>query len=219
MRKYLFVISLALLISLLMGDKASAMGPEDKEIFFVEEDRVHFLPESSYDKIKITPTWIVIHTDDQPGRDASEWKTSVTWNGLSGREEGGRSVHFAVGVDGIVQMLPMYQHMVMQGRASQKDAYSIQIEMCGRDYNKVVEGTADREMKEAVELITGKTTSLVVKLMVAYKIPLGNIEGHYMQPGSGKTDPGDKYFEQIFLPLLRDKLLKNSKKNIPVRAK
>lgn len=166
------------------------------------------LPETCYINDLIKPDHIIIHTDDQSGDYPERWETIRTYWGLGQT----KSVHFAVSQDGVLQMLPMYEEDVMHciGTMPQYDdngiwhdynARSIQIEMGGRNYNYMVTGTASSKMVEVIEITTEKTINLVIELMDFYDIPIENILGHY-HVGRGKTDPGDLYFEQYFIPNL-----------------
>lgn len=184
-------------------------------------DYYKVLPSTSYIHKVVVPDTIVLHTDDQSGKTPERWVTSTTWNGLAGREDGGRSVHFGVGLDGITQFLPMYEKSVMQcrGAGSKYDSHSIQIEMAGRTYNYLITGEASPAMAESIVEITEKTVDLVASLMGVYGIPIENVIGHYHAKGSGKSDPGNLYFEEYFLPLLREKLNETSRQgqNIQLR--
>lgn len=173
------------------------------------------LPPTSYIHRLVVPDTIVIHTDDQSGKTPEKWVSSRTWNGLAGREDGGRSVHFGVGLDGVGQFLPMYKEGVMQcrGAGSLYDSHSIQIEMAGRTYNYLVTGEASPEMVDSIVAITQETVDLVVVLMDIYDIPIENVIGHYQINGSGKTDPGNLFFEQYFLPLLRERIAKSNQQS------
>lgn len=166
------------------------------------------LPETCYKNDLIKPDYIVIHTDDQSGDCPENWETKRTFRGLGQT----KSSHFAVSQDGILQMLPMYEDNVVYaiGTAPQWDdsgifhdynAMSIQIEMGGRNFNDIITGTASETMVEVIEITTEKTIGLVVELMDFYEIPIENIVGHY-QIGRGKTDPGNLYFEEYFIPNL-----------------
>jgi len=168
------------------------------------------LPASSHKNVLITPLYIIIHTDDQSGHTPKRWFSYITWNGLSNREDGGRASHFGVGLDGIGQFLPMYQDIVMQSWAASPnmDKKSINIEMCGRDYNNFITGKADQDTKSSIMSITEKTVDLVKRLMEQYNIPIENVLGHY-QVYEGKSDPGDRYLQEYFIPLLKGALDNN----------
>jgi len=171
-------------------------------------DYYKVLPKTSYVNKVIVPDTIVIHTDDQSGKTPEKWFSTTTWNGLAGRDSGGRSVHFGVGLDGIGQFLTMYEGGVIQCRGAGRnlDSHSVQIEMGGRSYNTMLNGKASPAMVRSIEIITAQTVDLVLVLMETYDIPIENVIGHYEVEGSGKTDPGDIYLEQYFLPLLKKKL-------------
>lgn len=164
------------------------------------------LPSSSYDDFKIVPKYIILHWDGRPAGNPKDWLTPSTWNGLAGGPGGGYSAHFAVGLDGVGQFLRMYDTTVIQGRAAsyEYDPISINIEMAGRDYNDLVAGVADEETQETIKIISAKTLDLVVKLMKQYNIPFENVLGHYQI--KEKRDPGDRWLQEYFLPLLKERL-------------
>jgi hypothetical protein len=172
------------------------------------------LPLSKQVETMVIPDSIVIHTDDQSGDYPEKWNTMTTFYGLGTT----KSVHFAVSQDGIAQMLPMEEVRVKRANGVLEqwddngdwldyDGHSIQIEMGGRNYNHLVTGEASPVMVEVIEITTKKTIDLVISLMIFYDIPYENIVGHY-QIGRGKTDPGNIYFEEYFLPLLKEELEK-----------
>ncbi|OGC65112.1 hypothetical protein A2274_01570 [candidate division WWE3 bacterium RIFOXYA12_FULL_43_11] len=177
-----------------------------KELCFGDYYKV--LPKSAYINKTVVPDTIVIHTDDQPGGTPEKWVSTTTWNGLAGRDNGGRSTHFGVGLDGVGQFLPMYEGSVIQCRGAgyKYDKHSVQIEMAGRNYNYMLTGKASPTMVRSIEIITAQTVELVIVLMETYDISIENVIGHYEVEGSGKTDPGNIYFEQYFLPLLKAEL-------------
>jgi len=102
----------------------------------------------------------------------------------------------------------MYEGGVTQCRGAGRslDSHSVQIEMGGRSYNDMLNGKATPAMVRSIEMITAQTVDLVLVLMETYDIPIENVIGHYEVEGSGKTDPGNTYFEQYFLPLLEENL-------------
>ncbi len=168
-------------------------------------DYYKLLPKNASPNRFIVPDTIVLHTDDQSGNTPKTWFTKTTYNGLSG---GKLSVHFAVGLDGIGQFLAMYPEGVMQCRGAgwACNCHSIQIEMAGRTYNYMFNGKASPEMEESIKIITDQTLELVVALMITYDIPIENVIGHYQVKYSGKTDPGDVWLQEYFLPLLQERL-------------
>ncbi len=174
-----------------------------KEICF--GDYYNILPGDTYVHALIVPDTIVLHTSDQSGNTPKLWFGANVWYGLEGRLV---STHFAVGLDGVSQFLPMYGSVVTQCRGAQYsyNLHSIQIEMSGRNYNYFITGQASPDMAASVVTITDKTITLVITLMKFYNIPFKNVMGHYQMEGSGKTDPGNLYFEQYFLPLLKSRL-------------
>lgn len=168
------------------------------------------LSNSCYISRKIIPSFIILHTDGQSITNFENWSTYGTFRGLGST----KSVHFAVCQDDILQMLPMFETQVLQaiGTTPQYsennirrdwNRESIQIEMCGCGYNTYISEESDEDFCQVVEKTTENTIRLVVALMVQYKIPIENIIGHY-QIQNGKTDPGNLYLDQYFLPKLKE---------------
>lgn len=175
-------------------------------------DKYKELPEAAYPTGNNVPDMIILHTDGQAEGSPENWNTETTYHGL------GRylSVHFAVSQDGILQMLPMYPDEVTNasgalpqydqtGKKVTYNNHSIQIEMAGKGYNNLIARNASSKMIEVIQITTEKATDLVLSLMLFYDIPIESVVGHY-QIGAGKVDPGNLYFEQYFLPLLKEKL-------------
>lgn len=170
------------------------------------------LPKTSYMDELVAPYVVILHTDAQSLKIPDRWYAMGTYYGLDTT----KSVHFAVCQDGILQMLPMFEKEVVyaKGTSPQYDgggvlqdwnARSIQIEMCGRDYDLFVTGDVSEDMAHAVFTTTENTVDLVIALMYQYNIPIENIFGHY-QVQRGKVDPGQIYLEQYFLPILKEKI-------------
>jgi peptidoglycan/xylan/chitin deacetylase (PgdA/CDA1 family) len=145
------------------------------------------------------PIGIIIHTDAQDGNSWDSWKTSATYNGLLQRDS---DVHFAVDRQGPVQFLKMYEDFCTPTRGAIGFSDFISIEMCGRDYNDVMDPEADANKVVVIKDITANTIALVKTLVEQYNIDIENILGHYQASASGKADPGKAYFEQYFLPQL-----------------
>jgi len=169
------------------------------------------LPEADTVDEIIVPELIIIHTDGQTANLPQNWNTDSTYHGLGEWY----SVHFAVSQYDILQMLPMYTNGVLHGSGAAPqyndqgewvtyNNRSIHIEMAGHDYNALIAGWANPEMKQAITKTTDKATDLVVSLLWYYQIDPANVLGHY-QVGRGKADPGNLYFEQYFLPQLQEK--------------
>jgi len=90
------------------------------------------LPEGSYSTILVTPTEIVIHWDGNSSHDTSKWLTSTTYNGLVGRNT---ATHFAVGVDGVLQMVPMTENQISLTRGAPGHETAINIEFAGANFD------------------------------------------------------------------------------------
>lgn len=190
-------------------EKILKLKEEYSEISF---GKVKELPTTDEQKeFLVRPAGIIIHTDDQPGGSFERWITNNTYIGLASREI---DVHFSVGVDGITQFLKMYKDFCMFTRGARGFGNYISIEMCGRDYNLYFDDKTPPGKKKAIESITEQTVSLVEKLMDQYDIGLDKILGHYQASASGKSDPGKDYMENLFLPFLKDDLLRNRRTGV-----
>jgi len=183
---------------------------EDGERVYFGDDYKQLPEADTVDEI-IVPELIIIHTDGQTANLPQNWNTDSTYHGLGEWY----SVHFAVSQYDILQMLPMYTNGVLHGSGAAPqyndqgewvtyNNRSIHIEMAGHDYNALIAGWANPEMKQAITKTTDKATDLVVSLLWYYQIDPANVLGHY-QVGRGKADPGNLYFEQYFLPQLQEK--------------
>ena len=169
------------------------------------------LPKTAWKDINIIPRYIILHWDGRPEKPYDKWLSTGTWFGLGST----KSAHFGVGIDGIGQFLPMFVDSVKQSKAADNwtmDAQSINIEIAGRNFNAIVTGEANEEMRVTIETVTNITIELVLKLMNQYNIPIENLVGHY-QILNGKVDPGDLWLQEYFLPKLRDKLEDNNFQN------
>jgi peptidoglycan/xylan/chitin deacetylase (PgdA/CDA1 family) len=151
----------------------------------------------------LRPAGIIMHTDDQSGNDFKNWNTTTTYNGLLSR---GTDCHLAVGLDGVAQFLRMYPSFCAPGRGALGFSNYISIEMCGRYFGDVLVSTTDPAKKDAIQNITQKAVALVKDLMKHYNIGFDKVLGHYEASASGKTDPGQKYMDQVFRPLLQASL-------------
>jgi len=147
----------------------------------------------------VPPAGIIIHTDDQSGTGFYNWTTDYTHNALV---EKGFNVHFASGLDGITQMLPMYSNLITPCSGAVGFSKYISIEQTGRDFNKVLDPNIDPNLKHAIEQITATTIDLVTTLMKQYKLSFRDVLGHYEASAKGKTDPGELYMNEYFRPRL-----------------
>ena len=169
------------------------------------------LPKTAWKDTNIVPRYIILHWDGRPEKPYDKWLSTGTWFGLGNT----KSSHFGVGLDGVGQFLPMFVDSVKQSKAADNwtmDAQSINIEIAGRNFNAIVTGEANEEMRVTIETVTNITIELVLKLMNQYNIPIENLVGHY-QILNGKVDPGDLWLQEYFLPKLRDKLEDNNFQN------
>jgi len=145
-----------------------------------------------------------------------------TYNILKQRTEAGDpvSVHFCVGPNAILQMLPMEATTITQGRLTNDSNIQnvtkslslggIQIETTGTYYNK------------NPPLNTQSTTliKLTALLMKQYNIPFANIYGHLEKsPYISKIDPGIKYLNKTRIQLLKYLIANKQIENIgPVKS-
>jgi hypothetical protein len=151
------------------------------------------LPLPDEDRNLVRPKGIILHTDDQSLNCLDCWVTEGTYNGLLSRNT---NVHFAVGLDGTRQFLPAYPDFVNPAKGSPGFSNYISIEMCGRDYSRIMGGQYNSaEAESAVDSITSGTLNLVTTLIRQYDIPKERILGHHEASASGKSDPGDTYME------------------------
>jgi hypothetical protein len=150
------------------------------------------------------PGGIIIHTDDQSGTNFHDWNTDVTYNTLLNK---GIDTHFAVGRNGIDQFLKMYQDLATPTRGALGFRSYISIEQCGRDYDDILNPSASLEKRLAIEEISTKTINLCVRLMETYGFGLEKVLGQYAATAAGKTDPGQRYMEEYFVPQLRKAFL------------
>jgi hypothetical protein len=151
----------------------------------------------------VRPVGIIIHTDDQGGNWFDFWNTGVTYDSLLSNKT---DVHFAVDRHGIAQFLRMYPDFCTPARGTKGFMDYISIEMCGREYNQVLDPKANVEKVTVIKEITQNTIGLVKTLIEQYGIIPANVLGHYQATASGKTDPGREYMENYFLPLLKKTL-------------
>ncbi|HOT25281.1 MAG: N-acetylmuramoyl-L-alanine amidase [Chloroflexi bacterium] len=197
------------LLALLPVPPRFESAEDGERVFF--GDAYKQLPEADTVDEIIVPELIIIHTDGQTANLPRNWNTESTFHGLGQWY----SVHFAVSQYDILQMLPMYTYGVLHGSGAAPqyndqgewvtyNNRSIHIEMAGHDFNALIAGWANPEMKEAITKTTDKATDLVVSLLWYYHIDPANVLGHY-QVGRGKADPGNLYFEQYFLPQMLEK--------------
>ena len=176
--------------------------PENGEDYICFGDYYKELPKTGWEDNNIIPKYIVLHWDGRPEKPYNKWLSTGTWFGLGSA----KSSHFGVGIDGVGQFLPMFVDSVKQSKAADNwvfDAQCINIEIAGRNFNAIVNGEADDEMKTTIETVTNFTLELVVKLMRQYNISIENVLGHY-QVLNGKVDPGDLWLQEYFLPKLRN---------------
>jgi hypothetical protein len=83
---------------------------------------------------------------------------------------------------------------------------AISIEMVGNFYNRLVTGPASEQFKQIVTATTERTVALVAQLMALGKIPYERVVGHYEVSIRNKIDPGNRYMDEYFRPLLRQSL-------------
>ncbi len=144
---------------------------------------------------------IILHWDGQEGSPYG-WTTNGTYRGL-GFET---SAHFAVGTDGVLQMLPMTNTTVArsQGAIGRNDQ-AINIEMAGFNFDATP--PTQKEIDASINLI--------IKLMQVYHLTINDVFGHSEQDtinSNGqacvmgvdpdcrdryKSDPGKEFLDKI----------------------
>jgi hypothetical protein len=176
----------------------SVSGGSYPELKFME---CRYLPTSREQSEHLTkPEGIIIHTTDQSGLDWDNWEPDNVFGTFQAR---GVDTSFGVGRRRTNQFLKMYKDVVTPTRGASGFGNYFSIEMCGRDFNDILNPSTDAGKRRAIEEVSANTVRLVVRLMDSYKISLDTVLGHYAATASGKTDPGQKYMENYFLPLLR----------------
>lgn len=160
--------------------------------------------EGTFANKQVVPTMIIIHWDENKRTDPNQWLTSTTYNGLEGNNT---SAHFAVGADGVLQMLPTYDQTVTVSYGATGYYNAINIEFAGYDFNN--NPPTKNEVESGIELITN--------LCQQYNIPPAEIFGHYQknsfiytsgqfEPCSptdpqcmigGKTDPSPEFMQYM----------------------
>jgi hypothetical protein len=151
----------------------------------------------------VRPVGIILHTDDQGGNWYNFWNTGVTYDSLLSNET---DVHFAVDRHGIAQFLRMYPDFCTPARGAKGFMDHISIEMCGREYNQVLNPLTNADKAAVIKETTQNTIMLVKAIIEQYDIDPANVLGHYQASASGKTDPGKDYMENYFLPRLHNAL-------------
>ena len=152
----------------------------------------------------ISPKMIIVHWDGNEDPDKSHWLSTTTRNGLVG---GKNSSTFAIGVDGVLQLVEMNETRVQSTSTSTgREGVAINIEMSGSWFDKNLPPEA--EIEYAVDLMA--------KLLLQYHLDLDQVRGHYeedttleVSPGVfvaaspddpkardwGKPDPGEKFMQ------------------------
>lgn len=147
----------------------------------------------------VRPGGIILHTDDQSGNNFEHWTTDRTFEALLGRDT---DAHLAVGLDGVAQFLAMYPGFSVPSRAAPGFSNYISIEMCGRDFGCLLDPTQNEEKRKSAAAIAQATAALVKRLMDQYGFGFEKVLGHYEASASGKSDPGEKFMNEYFRPLL-----------------
>ena len=152
----------------------------------------------------VIPQEIILHWDGNQNS-AENWTTDKTYNGLAGLREDldtgmmrTSDSHFAVGIDGTLQMLDMREELVRRSYGAYDYPNVINIEMAGSDF-KVLEN-----MSNVPEAELNNALDLVVKLMIQYELTFDKVVGHYerdivvedgVEKDRGKPDPGPEFME------------------------
>lgn len=157
--------------------KPKFLKRDDGTILFTENYRQ--LPNSSYDSEFVKPVLIVLHWDGNANyNDPSLWTTSATYNGLISRNT---SSTFAVGVDGVLQMVPMTEDKIVSTWAYSGQPEVINIEFAGARFDQT--SPSKSEIQDGIEL--------VANLMIQYNLTIDDIVGHR------NNEPNPEFVEMI----------------------
>ncbi len=141
-------------------------------------DRVDLIKDKELVGPYITPKMIIIHWSGNTDPDKSHWLSTTNRNGLVG---GGNSATFAVGVDGVLQLVEMNETQVQATTASTgRNNVAINIEMDGSWFDKNPPPEAEIEY----------TVDLMAKLLLKYHLDIDQVRGHYEEDTTIIIDPG-----------------------------
>jgi len=150
-------------------------GDAQKEINL----NVSLIPEGKYGrrlKREMQPTYITIHSTQNPTGDAYAHAKALGRGALRGGVCGYLCWHFTVQEDVVIQHLPTNERGEHADFDGPGNTYSIGIEMCEHEGNDQV-ATMER------------TAKLAATLMYYHKIPIENIRAHYHWPRAGYNPP------------------------------
>lgn len=185
---------------------------------------VKYLPKESFtygkDIYAVNPTSIWWHWDaGSTPKSANNINKRVlsTYDILKSRGDKGEhvSTHFTVGLNTVLQMLPLGKDSVTQARLTNDlevddvlkslSLGGIQIETTGMYY----------DTRPPLASQTNTLIKLTAVLMKQYNIPFSKVFGHLeVAPGLGKTDPGIKYLKQTRIKLLKYLISRKQMENI-----
>ena len=156
---------------------------------------------------QVVPETIWWHWDGGPTPSAEDKdRVLATYYGLAGRTKRGDpvSAHFCVGPGKILQMLPISQTHIIQGRLT--DDSEVEEVLDALSYGGLqIETTGNRYIKTPPpESQTEGLLTLTCLLMKQYGIPFQQIVGHMERsPRIRKPDPGIKYLTRTRVRLLQ----------------
>lgn len=189
----------------------------------VEITSLDLLPDIFFRNQLMKPTIIVLHTDDQDGDNWKNWNASLTKKALFSMN---KAVHFSVDMIGSLQLskiwwdqcksetlFPMieFSSWPPRGGAAHFNACAISIEMAGRGYNRYFDKDTPNDLKNIIYRTANHATDLTSNLIQILRLDINSVFGHYQVSLRGKTDPGERFMKDLFIPLLYKKL----KTNIP----
>lgn len=118
----------------------------------------------------ITPKMIIIHWDANEDPDKSTWLATTTRNGLVG---GGNSATFAVGKDGVLQLVKMTETQVQSTTSSTgRNDVAINIEIAGSWFDETPPS----------EAVIEYSADLIARLLLTYpNLTIDDVRGHYQE--------------------------------------
>ncbi len=184
----------------------------------VEITSLDLLPDNFFRNQLMKPTMIILHTDDQDGNNWKNWNANLTKKALFSMN---KAVHFSVDMIGSLQLskiwwdvcksqalFPMieFSSWPPRGGAAHLNACAISIEMAGRGFNRYFDKDTPNELKNIIYATADRATELTADLLQILRLDISSVFGHYQVSLRGKSDPGEKFMKDLFIPLLHKKL-------------
>ena len=178
------------------------------------------LPDGLFRNQLMRPTMIIIHTDDQSMTQWEYWNAHRTKNALFAMN---KAVHFATDSNGSLQLSKAWQNPCERqvlfpmidfvpwpprGGAAHLNACALSIELAGSGYNRYFDQDAPDELKSIIYVTAKHASNLTVHLLEVLGLGIENVFGHYQVSLRGKTDPGERFMNELFIPLVQEKLKK-----------